>query len=301
MKILPILGEKIKEIISEAWYDSTLMKSIQKKSEELYTGKLPNHPIPSGTKWSTVQDEYPEFANVCQTKKGIIGPTEFAHPGEEEYNWSIVNRFDSNGLVHDRIKELHKSLAPEENLITWFENNAYDFLAPDGKYTRELAELNKRTFIKGLERENKGFGILSDRFKNTNIKKFCSGAKEDFTKGKDLVVTSDDGRSFSVQVKPFFLKKSFMYVDERGAKYYKINSKNFVASKYKNRNVQGFMFIDNDEYVLFSNDPRNVFSSGDYTNFYEEPLMTNINFENKTERKSKQTKIIKSFFNDDNT
>ena len=115
----------LKGIIVEAQFgpDYTMSSTIRPLLRKIYSGD--GYQIPPGTQWSTVQAVYPELSDVCQTKEGVIGPKELAHPGEEQYNWSIVNRFDTNSAVHNKIKELHSQSGDKGNVYTWVVNNAH--------------------------------------------------------------------------------------------------------------------------------------------------------------------------------
>lgn len=298
MKLLKVLDKQIVGIISEAiQFDQTLREKITNKLNEIYNGRNGNT-IPSGTQWGTVQDVYPELSEFCQTKPGVIGPEKYAHPGEEQYNWSIVNRFDTNSLVHNEIKRIYQTTNKEKDLYTWFDENARDFLTPDGKYTDGLVALNKSTFEKGLNRENKAEEIVKSNFPNIKISRFCSGSKSDFSHGKDLVVILPNNKTFAIQVKPFEPSKTFKYVDYAGSTYYKVAAQYYTSKNYNPKHVQIIMFVDNDNYILFTNDPKKIAQEGKtYTKFYEEPLKTNMDFTKvKKETSSKHIKDVRDLF-----
>ena len=296
MKLVEVLGKQIDELVSEAIvYDKTLANIIRDYSYKIYNGK-DGFKKPANTTWGTVQSVYPQYSDVCQTKEGIIGPTSYAHPGEEKYNWSIINRFDTNGLVHNKIKEVYEQSGSEDNLYTWFADNATDFLTPGGKYTNQLVSLNKSTYEKGEIRERKAIEILNSRFGDLEIKKFCSGSKADFSNGQDLIVTLEDGSSFSIQVKPFDSKHTYKYIDSEGSVYYKVKSQYYNPKQYKPKFVKGIMFVDGDNYIIFANEPNKIFDDKTFSRFYEEPLQTNMEFITRKEVGSKMVKDIKSKF-----
>lgn len=289
--------DSLKEIILEAGFgpDYTMSSVIRPLLRNIYSGN--GYDIPAGTQWSTVQDVYPEFANVCQTKEGVIGPKELAHPGEEKYNWSIVNRFDTNSVVHNKIKELHSKSGDEGNVYDWVKKNGVDLFTPNGKYINELVRENLRTFIKGEARERQSIEILNERLPGITVQKFCSGAKEDFSKGKDLVVTLPNGSSFAAQVKPFDTKLSRRWTDPEGTVYYKIKSSSYNPTQYKPKDVQVIMFVDNGTFIIFANEKNRIVKDGkDYSRFYEEPLITNFDFGVKKDTGSSEIKKVKQHF-----
>ena len=287
----------LKGIIVEAQFgpDYTMSSTIRPLLRQIYTGN--GYKIPPGTQWSTVQAVYPEFSDVCQTKEGVIGPKELAHPGEEKYNWSIINRFDTNSMVHSKIKELHAQSGDEDNVYTWVKNNAEDLFTPGGRYINELVRANLQTYLKGEARERQAIKILSDKLPNITLQKFCSGAEEDFSKGKDLIVTLPNGSSFSTQVKPFDTKMSRRWTDPEGTVYYKIKSSTYNPTQYKPTNVQVIMFVDEEQFIIFANEKNRIVKDGiAYARFYEEPLITNFDFGIKKDTGSPQIKKVKQHF-----
>ena len=287
----------LKGIIVEAQFgpDYTMSSTIRPLLRNIYTGN--GYRIPPGTQWSTVQDVYPEFSDVCQTKEGVIGPKELAHPGEEHYNWSIINRFDTNSMVHNKIKELHAQSGDKDNVYTWVKNNAEDLFTPGGRYINDLVRANLQTYLKGEARERQAIKILSDKLPNITLQKFCSGAVDDFSKGKDLVVTLPNGASFSAQVKPFDTKLSKRWTDPEGTVYYKIKSTSYNPTQYKPKDVQVIMFVDNEQFIIFANEKNRIVKDGrDYSRFYEEPLITNFDFGIKKDTGSSQVKKVKQHF-----
>jgi hypothetical protein len=287
----------LKDIISEAQFgpDYTMSSTIRPLLRKIYSGD--GYQIPPGTQWSTVQAVYPELSDVCQTKEGVIGPKELAHPGEEQYNWSIVNRFDTNSAVHNKIKEIHSQSGDKGNVYTWVVNNAVDLFTPNGRYINDLVKENLRTYMRGEAREKQAINILSDKLPNITLQKFCSGAKEDFSKGKDLIVTLPNGSSFSTQVKPFDTKMSRRWTDPEGTVYYKIKSTSYNPSQYKPKDVQVIMFVDNEQFIIFANEKNRIVKDGrDYARFYEEPLITNFDFGVKKDTGSSQIKKVKQHF-----
>jgi hypothetical protein len=172
-----------------------------------------------------------------------------------------------------------------------------DLFTPNGKYINDLVRENLRTYIRGEARERQAINILSDKLPNITLQKFCSGAKEDFSKGKDLIVTLPNGSSFSTQVKPFDTKMSRRWTDPEGTVYYKIKSTSYNPSQYKPKDVQVIMFVDEEQFIIFANEKNRIVKDGrDYARFYEEPLITNFDFGIKKDTGSSQIKKVKQHF-----
>lgn len=300
MKLLEVLDKKIVGIIAEGFqFDSELRKSIEKKLYEIYNG-VGNYSVPPNTQWGTVQGVYPNLAQFCQTKEGVIGPPQYAHPGETQYNWSVVNRFDTNILVHNEIKKIYQKDNPDKSISVydWFESNAEDFLVYGGKYTDKLINLNLSTFERGSQRESEAEQILKNNYPNIQISRFCSGSKADFSHGIDLVIKFPNGKNYGVQVKPFDSKKSFKYTNDENRGYYKIAAEYYKPSNYKPKYVQLLMFVYNNDFVIFENDPNKIAAEGStYTKFYQEPVLTNMDFKTvKKESKSSHLKGVRDTF-----
>ena len=300
MKLLEVLDKKIVEMVMEGFqFDQRLRESIEKKLYEIYNG-LGKYSVPPNTQWGTVQSVYPNLAQFCQTKEGVIGPPQYAHPGETQYNWSIVNRFDTNIKVHDEIKKIYQQDNPNKNIdvYTWFEDNAEDFLVYGGKYTDRLVDINASIFLKGATRESEAEELLKRHNSNFQISRFCSGSKSDFSNGIDLVLTLPNKKSYGVQVKPFDPTKSFRYVDDENRDYYKIYAEYYKSQNYLPKYVQLIMFVYDNEFVIFINDPNKISQKGAYTKFYENPILTNLTFATvKKETTSKHLKGVRTIFN----
>ena len=113
-------------------------------------------------KWGVIN----EPDNNCETGEGVIG----IYPHLEGIdNWSILNRFDTNTLVRDRLKEIYtqdtkNSNFTNEEFIKWlFDNKDKVF---DGEYTQELVNLNKSTVDKGNRNEQFAIDVLKKEFPN---------------------------------------------------------------------------------------------------------------------------------------
>lgn len=272
-KIISELNETLPSFIGDS-YDSFIRKTL----ESIYRKTAPNY-------WGRINTD------TCQTNYGVINI--FEHPNEK---WSILNRFDTNNKVKNRIQEIYNSERPEENFQTWIWNNKEDLFGPTGKYTQELVNLNLTTIEAGAKREDAAIQMLNQRFgEGTIIKRFCSGDKRDTLKGQDLLVETPRG-VFTVQVKPYGSIKKF--IDDEGSVFYEVTARGYNSTKYSPKNVQTIMFINDKDFIVFSNSRSKIGNVSDgVTRFYEEPLYTNIVFDKEGKKnRSITTKMVKDVF-----
>ncbi len=287
------LSEKQLKVIEESWKkkeEDPIATHIRKCLKDVYK--------PLGF-WGSIQN--PD--NNCETGEGVIR----AYPhlaGEDE--WSILNRFDTNTKVRDRIKQIFLEKNPGQeltssSLIDFIENNKKELF--NGDYTDELVALNKSTIESGNRNEKFAIDVLKKYFGDTGIiKRFCSGDVRDTLKGMDLSVEVGSG-SFHVQVKPFEEVKS--YVDEENADTYFQLKTYYNPSKYSEKNVDIIFFVnfDSQKYILFANNKKYIVAkSTNSVAFYEPYLLTNIEFntqyKKRKQSKNKQTKkdYVKDLF-----
>jgi len=287
------LSEKQFKVIEESWKkkeEDPIATHIRKCLKDVYK--------PLGF-WGSIQN--PD--NNCETGEGVIR----AYPhlaGEDE--WSILNRFDTNTKVRDRIKQIFLEKNPGQeltssSLIDFIENNKKELF--NGDYTDELVALNKSTIESGNRNEKFAIDVLKKYFGDTGIiKRFCSGDVRDTLKGMDLSVEVGSG-SFHVQVKPFEEVKS--YVDEENADTYFQLKTYYNPSKYSEKNVDIIFFVnfDSQKYILFANNKKYIVAkSTNSVAFYEPYLLTNIEFntqyKKRKQSKNKQTKkdYVKDLF-----
>lgn len=223
----------------------------------------------------------------CETGLGVIN----VFPHSEHDSWSILNRFDTNRKVEEKIREYFSLSKPKDTSDSafrkWIEDNKNDLFGPKGKYTHKLVDINLGTVISGNRREEQAVKILTDRFPDANrVKRYCSGDIRDTRKGIDITVEHPK-KNFNVQVKGF--KKVASYVEPDGDTFFEVTS-DLTISKYSERNVDVFMFvnIDTSQYILFKN-KKNKMSQmrSDIVRFYEPPLYTNMSFQTTQKRKMK--------------
>lgn len=229
----------------------------------------------SPNNWGKITD--PD--NNCQTNFGVIN----VYPHIEGVdNWSILNRFDTNTKVRNRLKELFTKENPgteisNKNFMDWLDYNSEKLFK--GEYTEELVNINKQTIDSGFKNEDFAIKELKNFFgENSKIIRFCSGDERDTKKGMDLSVEVNNVR-FIVQVKPFKDVKSFVDVD--GDTFYEVSSY-FDPTRYSEKNVQVFFFVNYEEqkFISFKNKKSAIRKwSDNKVKFYEPHLITNINFE----------------------
>jgi len=283
--------KNINILISKEQLDFIVSEAFQKK-QDLIANKIRDllRQVYEPKKlWGKIQD--PE--NNCETGEGVIGV--YPHL-EGQDNWSILNRFDTNSLVRNRMKEIFREQNPamsidnDNEFIKWMGENKNDLF--DGKYTQELVDLNKTSVEKGNKNEQYVVDILQERFPNAKIKRFCSGSIQDTRKGMDISIEVNNNL-LTAQVKPF--SGATMFVDESSnLVYYRVYSPYFDAKKYSPRNVDIFFFVNREmnEYIAFINDRSKIKTSQKHVDFFEsKPLVSNIQtYKQKKPRTDKKMK-----------
>ena len=230
----------------------------------------------------------------CTTERGIIG----GNFSEKKYggngNWSIINRFDTNSIVH---KEIEKIWIEEtdglEDFRTWILKNIIELVGNNGKYTRRLVDINKDTILSGRANESYAKTVIIKTFKlnpeeegnSWNIFERCAGDIRDRKLGQDFDVLID-GTSYFVQVKPVEYGLIEKIGSERGY-YYKVPSWH-NHNKYQESNVDIILYVDRpkDKFIMFRNDFSRIQTVANPTTFpkffvyyYENPIHTNMEFE----------------------
>jgi hypothetical protein len=216
----------------------------------------------------------------CETGLGVIN----IFPHSEQDAWSVLNRFDTNFKVKNRLKNLFdqysKTKGSEKDFYDWIERNKVLLFGPNGKYTQQLVDLNMETIILGNKNEEYAVKILQEKFPDVRIRRFCSGDVRDTKKGIDITVEHPT-RSFNVQVKPY--KNILFSEDPEGEDFYEVES-NLKEGKYSEKNVNVFMFVNSqlEEYILFRNKKSKITQIDDnIIRFFEKPVYTNMSLENK--------------------
>ena len=229
----------------------------------------------------------------CTTDIGVLGG-DFA---ERKYGgtsqWSIINRFDTNSLVHSEIQKIWmEETEGLEDFGNWINSHAYDLFSNDGMYTERLVNLNKTTIESGHLNEDyakniirKSYNLLPENEGITyELYEHCSGDVNDRKKGQDIVLKFKNGETIYFQVKPVESNDIKLYDGgERG--YYFVIPSWVKSTKYKSDNVDVFVFVDRKEqrYLMFRNDPSRILTidNPNYTStfliyFYELPLKSNF-------------------------
>ena len=191
-------------------------------------------------------------AESCTTNYGVIGGKYAVSQRGGTGEWSVVNWFDANNRISDKILEFYEKYNSNKyDLETWFNIMGKTLFGDKGKFTESLANIvlnpktKKGTLNRGIEREKIAIEILNTKNKNSQITQFCDGDTRDKYKGQDMFVT-EDGNSKYIQVKPTF--DLYESKDENNNIIYVFKSKN----KYDPNNIQIFAFIDNrNNYIFF--------------------------------------------------
>ena len=189
--------------------------------------------------------------DLCKTNYGVIGGKYAVSQRGGTGEWSVVNWFDANTRISDKILEFYEKYNSKNyDLKTWFNVMGKTLFGDEGKFTESLANIvlnpktKKGTLDRGIERERIAIEIFNSKNKNSQITQFCDGDTRDKYKGQDMFVT-EDGDSKYVQVKPTV--DLYESKDESGNIVYVFKSKN----KYDQNNIQIFAFIDNQNNYIF--------------------------------------------------
>ena len=189
--------------------------------------------------------------NECETSYGVIGGKYAVSQRGGIGEWSVINWFDANTKVSDKILEYFEKFNKEGlDFISWFFKLKKTLLSDDGKFTGELADFimnpqtKKGTLDYGSKRENLAIELLNSKYKNLDVLRYCDGDTRDKFNGQDMMVTQN-GVSKHIQVKP---TTDLLGTTINGQTFYVFKSKN----KYTTNNIQIFAFIKNDsEYIFF--------------------------------------------------
>jgi len=189
--------------------------------------------------------------NDCETNYGVIGGKYAVSQRGGIGEWSVINWFDANTKVSDKILEYFEKYNKEGlDFISWFFKLKKTLLSDDGKFTGELADFimnpqtKKGTLDYGSSRESLAIEILNKEYGNSNITRFCDGDVRDKYKGQDMKLTREYISEY-IQVKP---TRDLYETNIDGQVKYVFKSKN----KYTPNNINIFAFIDNiKNYVFF--------------------------------------------------
>lgn len=224
----------------------------------------------------------------CETDEGVIN----IFPHSEDDVWSVLNKFDTNKRVKKELENIFISTNPIDKsfktFVGWLTENSNDLFGPNGKYTKSLININMGTIVSGDNNERYSIEVLKNRFPDSEIKRFCAGDNRDRFKGMDLAITRN-GITLHSQVKPF--QKIISFIDEDGDTFFEVTSYGFHHNRYKESFVDLLMFVDTQkkQFIIFQNKKQKIaeITSSNTTRFYEPPLYTNMVFETKSKRKSK--------------
>lgn len=289
-------GDDNREIIDENYNQTKIglsPKQIRTLISSVYS-KCNNRKNPNGCIGSIKTED-------CITSEGVIGGryTEGDYGGIG--NWSIINRFDTNSRVHDKILEIYQSEGVDKNLQLWVNRNAKNLFGDNGKYTQSLVDVNSKTIQTGRKNENfaksKIIEVFNLKPEDEGITWFvyerCAGDTRDRKYGQDLDVKVD-GVLYHYQVKPTLVNLVKKIDSERGF-YYKIPSFH-KQTKYKEDKVDVIVYVDEPKgkFIMFRNDYSKIqtLASNQYNGpkfdifYYEEPMGSNIDFNIEKEKQN---------------
>lgn len=289
-------GDDNREIIDENYNQTKIglsPKQIRTLISSVYS-KCNNRKNPNGCIGSIKTED-------CITSEGVIGGryTEGDYGGIG--NWSIINRFDTNSRVHDKILEIYQSEGVDKNLQLWVNRNAKNLFGDNGKYTQSLVDVNSKTIQAGRKNENfaksKIIEVFNLKPEDEGITWFvyerCAGDTRDRKYGQDLDVKVD-GVLYHYQVKPTLVNLVKKIDSERGF-YYKIPSFH-KQTKYKEDKVDVIVYVDEPKgkFIMFRNDYSKIqtLASNQYNGpkfdifYYEEPMGSNIDFNIEKEKQN---------------
>ena len=263
-----------------------LLKIVLSNYSECTNRKNPNGCI------GKIQDD------KCTTSQGIIGGkyTEGNYGGVG--NWSIVNRFDTNSLVHNEINKIYNESGSNVSLSKWVISNKKNLFSNNGVWTDRLVNLNKGTIEKGRINENYAKEKIKESFSlkpeeegmTWTIIDRCAGDIRDRKYGQDLDVIINE-TSYFFQVKPMLNFKDIKKLTDERGNYYKVPSYN-SQNKYKQDKVDVIMYVNepNNQYIMFRNDYSKIITTSNPNSYnkklpkylifyYEEPIKTNATFD----------------------
>jgi Fe-Mn family superoxide dismutase len=200
--------------------------------------------------------------NDCKTNFGVIGGKYTVSQRGGVGEWSVVNWFDANTRISDKILEFFEKYNRDNlDFGTWMNRMKNLLFGEDGKFTKTLADIimnpqtKKGTLDSGSNRENLAIELLNTKYKDLDITRYCDGDTRDKYNGQDMMVTKNGVAKF-VQVKP---TRDLFETEIDGETTYIFKSKN----KYKPENIQIFAFIDNkDNYIFFDFDKVEIKDEG---------------------------------------
>jgi Fe-Mn family superoxide dismutase len=189
--------------------------------------------------------------NDCKTNYGVIGGKYAVSQRGGVGEWSVVNWFDANTKISDKILEFYKKYNKYNlDFGTWMDRMKNLLFGENGNFIETLANIimnpktKKGTLDFGSAREKLAIDILNTEYNDSSILRYCDGDVRDKYKGQDMLFTND-GIDQHIQVKP----TRDLYETTIDSKLtYVFKSKN----NYKPENIQIFAFVDNkNNYVFF--------------------------------------------------
>lgn len=226
------------------------------------------------------------LTDICRTGEGIIGGKYAVGLRGGFGEWSTINWFDTNSLIHEKIVDLAlKNGADQSNINEWIINNIYDIAGENGKFTSEISDLilskNSGTLYKGNQLEKIAIEALTQHYPGIIINKFCDGDERDRLEGQDLIAVLGSTTKH-IQIKPLYAHLKLVESLEYGV-YFEVGTY-FDINRYSPKKVQIIGFVDekSGKYIFFDLIP------GQYkqvTNSYHRPKYL-LRFSNEPKLKS---------------
>jgi hypothetical protein len=222
-----------------------MLKAVYPKcSPEIITNYSPNKHIESPC-YGKIE------TNDCKTNFGVIGGKYAVSQRGGVGEWSVVNWFDANTKISDKILEFYKKYNKYNlDFGTWMDRMKNLLFGENGNFIETLADIimnpktKKGTLDFGSAREKLAIDILNTEYNDSSILRYCDGDVRDKYKGQDMLFTND-GIDQHIQVKP---TRDLYETTIDGKLTYVFKSKN----NYKPENIQIFAFVDNkNNYVFF--------------------------------------------------
>jgi len=189
----------------------------------------------------------------CFTNNGVIGVYTFSNYSKTfnvpNSNWSIINFFNTSGVVLDQLLDKFRKTDIDENIDNFL--NYVDEFIKQKLNTSEFEELvisNLRAISKGIKDENESFEYLKNQLKLQGNINFCPGSKMDTRKGEDFILEKN-GKKARFQVKPLLFMNRYKTITE-------ILTKKYPTQGYNKSDIDYIIFYKNKtkELVIMEND-----------------------------------------------
>lgn len=173
-------------------------------------------------------------------------------------DWSIMNYFDTNPKVMERIIMEYKlknnlgNISNIDDFKKWIINNK-KMLFQDKSFLDQIVEINKQSYLRGLKNEIRAFdfvkSIIGD-YPGLHLSSLNLPGSPKDRSGVDFSLIKDGKEIMTYQAKPFF---KYEINDYNGKKTYRIYSYNI--KNLENLNVNRFVFASDgrEGAIIFEN------------------------------------------------